>query len=123
MRLSDLGSPPAPPNDGVQAAPGGAGTHKRFVTAYEEHILDLVDPILLRADQQLAELYDALPRNTLLVVVGQPEVALAATLHAQRAAALRPGARATLPWTDRHEEMLKELCGAAQRGLVLLRVR
>jgi hypothetical protein len=57
------------------------------------------------------------------MVVAQPDVALAATLHAQRATALRSGARATLPWTEKHEEVLKELCSAAQRGLVMLRVR
>lgn len=138
MRLSDLGSPTATTTvtllaggsgggGGVAGSAGaengawGARRHTKFM--YAEHIMDLVEPALLRADQQLAELFDALPPNTLLMVVVQPDVALAATLHAQRAAALRSGARATLPWTERHEEVLKELCAAAQRGLVLLRVR
>lgn len=138
VRLSDLGSPTATTivtplgggggggGTGGAAAggadgAGGARRHTKFT--YEEHIMDLVEPALLRADQQLAELFDALPPNTLLMVVAQPDVALAATLHAQRAAALQSGARATLPWTEKHEEVLKELCEAAQRGLVLLRVR
>lgn len=139
VRLSDLGSPTATTTvtllggggssgggaaggaAGADGGVGGARRHTKFV--YDEHIMDLVEPALLRADQQLAELFDALPPNTLLMVVAQPDVALAATLHAQRATALRSGARATLPWTERHEEVLKELCEAAQRGLVLLRVR
>ena len=95
-------------------------THTKFL--YEEKIMTLVETDLLRADQQLSELFDALPTNTLLLVLAQPDVALPTQLHSQRLAALH-SRRATLPWTQEHEDILEELSKAAQKGVVMMRVR
>jgi len=94
--------------------------HKRFV--YRESIMEMVDPDLLRTDQQLAELYEALAPNTLVFVVAQPDVALPTQLSSQRAAVV--GSRkATLSWTQEHEATLQELSKAAQKGVLMMRVR
>ena len=84
--------------------------------------MEMVEPDLLRADQQLAELYESLPTNTLLLVLAQPDVALPTQLTNQRTAALH-SRRATLPWTEEHEATLQELAKAAQKGVVMMRVR
>lgn len=84
--------------------------------------MELVEPDLLRVDQQLAELHESLPTNTLLLVLAQPDVALPTQLTHQRAVALH-SRRATLPWTEEHEATLDELAKAAQRGVVMMRVR
>jgi len=97
-----------------------ARRHKRFL--YQESIMEMVEPDLLRADQQLAELYESLPTNTLLLVLAQPDVALPTQLTNQRTAALH-SRRATLPWTEEHEATLQELAKAAQKGVVMMRVR
>jgi 16S rRNA G1207 methylase RsmC len=84
--------------------------------------MEMVDPDLLRTDQQLAELYEALAPNTLVFVVAQPDVALPTQLSSQRAAVV--GSRkATLSWTQEHEATLQELSKAAQKGVLMMRVR
>lgn len=97
-----------------------ARQHKRFL--YQESIMEMVEPDLLRVDQQLAELHDSLPTNTLLFVLAQPDVALPTQLTHQRRVALH-SRRATLPWTEEHEATLEELAKAAQKGVVMMRVR
>jgi len=97
-----------------------ARQHKRFL--YQESIMEMVEPDLLRADQQLAELFESLPTNTLLLVLAQPDVALPTQMANQRTAALH-SRRATLPWTEEHEATLQELAKAAQKGVVMMRVR
>lgn len=97
----------------------GKGKHTTF--EYDESIMEMVDGTLLRTDQILAEMFEALPPNTLMLVLTQPDLTLPFQLTRQRMAC--QDVRAISMWRPEDEKLLNELSDEGKTGQMFFRVR